>query len=167
MVGVVFAGVQGGLIRVIIPKLGQKRAVYLGLLLYSAGFPAVCVRHAQQDDVRDHGGVLHGGIAGPALQSIISLEVPPNAQGELQSRLHRIDEHLLGDRPLLMNSIFAYFVSHDAPVYFPGAAMLLGGVMTMVSCWMCYRTLKAHRFLFRRSFSESPGRFAAGVALRL
>jgi DHA1 family tetracycline resistance protein-like MFS transporter len=46
--------------------------------------------------------------------------------------------------PILMNSIFAYFISQDAPVYFPGAAMLLGGVMTLVSCWMCYQTLKAH-----------------------
>ena len=43
-----------------------------------------------------------------------------------------------------MNSIFAYFVSQKAPVYFPGAAMLLGGVMTLVSCRMCFRTLKLH-----------------------
>ena len=46
--------------------------------------------------------------------------------------------------PLLMNGIFAHFVGAGAPVYFPGAAMLLGGVMTLMSCWMCYRTLKAH-----------------------
>ena len=38
VVGFVFAIVQGGLIRIIIPKLGQERSVYVGLGLSSLGF---------------------------------------------------------------------------------------------------------------------------------
>jgi DHA1 family tetracycline resistance protein-like MFS transporter len=92
-----------------------------------------------------------GGIAGPAVQSIISAEVPPNAQGELQAAFTGLMSICSVFGPLLMNGIFAYFVSREAPVYFPGAAMLLGGVMTLVSCWMCYQTLKAHPVPVRSS----------------
>lgn len=144
VVGLVFVGVQGGLIRVLIPKLGQQRSVYLGLLLYSAGFILYAI--ANQSWMMFAITVIYcmGGIAGPALQSIISSEVPPNAQGELQAAFTGLMSITSVFGPLLMNSIFAYFVSSEAPVYFPGAAMLLGGVMTVVSCWMCYRTLQAH-----------------------
>lgn len=37
VVGVLVALVQGGLIRVIIPKLGQKRSIYLGMFFYMLG----------------------------------------------------------------------------------------------------------------------------------
>ena len=144
VVGIVFAVVQGGLMRVVIPRLGQQRAVYVGLLLYSAGFFLYAV--ATQSWMMFAITVVYclGGIAGPALQSIISSEIPPNAQGELQAAFSGLMSICSVFGPLLMNSIFAYFVSEHAPVYFPGSAMLLGGVMTLVSCWMCHRTLKAH-----------------------
>jgi DHA1 family tetracycline resistance protein-like MFS transporter len=144
VVGIVFAVVQGGLIRVVIPRLGQQRSVYLGLLLYSAGFILYAV--ATQSWMMFAITVVYcmGGIAGPALQSIISSEVPPNAQGELQAAFAGLLSICSVFGPLLMNGIFAYFVSSAAPVYFPGSAMLLGGVMTLGSCWMCHRTLKAH-----------------------
>jgi DHA1 family tetracycline resistance protein-like MFS transporter len=144
VVGVVFAVVQGGLIRVLIPWLGQKRAAYLGLLLYSAGF--LLYAFASQSWMMYAITVVYcmGGIAGPALQSIISAEVPRDSQGELQAAFTGLLSICSVFGPLLMNSIFAYFVSSSAPVYFPGAAMLLGSVLTVVSCWMCYQTLKAH-----------------------
>ena len=144
MVGLVFAGVQGGLIRVVIPRLGQQRSAYLGLLLYATGF--LLYAFATQSWMMFAITVVYctGGIAGPALQSIIAAEVPPNAQGELQAAFAGLMSICSVFGPLLMNGIFAYFVSKAAPVYFPGAAMLLGGVMTLVSCWMCYQTLKAH-----------------------
>src|SRR5690606_36130677 len=36
-IGLMIAAVQGGLIRVAIPKLGQKRSIWVGLLLYAVG----------------------------------------------------------------------------------------------------------------------------------
>ncbi|MEY4761764.1 MAG: hypothetical protein RLZZ200_1620 [Pseudomonadota bacterium] len=144
VVGFVFAGVQGGLIRVLIPRVGQKRTAYLGLLRYAGGF--FLYAFATQSWMMFAITVVYclGGIAGPALQSIIAAEVPPNAQGELQAAMTGLMSICSVFGPLLMNGAFAYFVSQDAPVHFPGAAMLLGGVLTLVSCGMCYRTLKAH-----------------------
>jgi DHA1 family tetracycline resistance protein-like MFS transporter len=140
VVGLVFVAVQGGLIRIILPRLGQYRTVYAGLLLYAAGF--LLYAFANQSWMMYAITVVYcmGGIAGPALQGIIAGEVPPNAQGELQGAFSGLMSVTSVVGPLLMNSIFAWFVQPDAPVYFPGAAMLLGAILTVVSCVLARRT---------------------------
>jgi DHA1 family tetracycline resistance protein-like MFS transporter len=142
VVGLVFVAVQGGLIRIIMPKLGQYRTVYAGLLLYAAGFFLYAI--ANQSWMMYAITVVYcmGGIAGPALQGIIAGEVPANAQGELQGAFSGLMSITSVVGPLFMNSIFARFVSANAPVYFPGAAMLLGAVLTVISCLLAHRTFQ-------------------------
>lgn len=74
-----------------------------------------------------------GGIAGPALQSIISNQVPANAQGELQGGLTSLMSLTSIIGPLVMTNLFAYFTQEHAPVHFPGAPFLLGAVLTFMS----------------------------------
>lgn len=142
VVGLVFVVVQGGLIRIVMPKLGPQRTVYAGLMFYALGFLLYAL--ANQSWMMYAITVVYclGGIAGPALQGIISNEVPANAQGELQGAFAGLMSLTSVLGPLLMNSIFAWFVRPEAPVYFPGAAMLLGAGLTLVSCWLAYRTLR-------------------------
>lgn len=87
VVGVMIALVQGGLIRKIIPALGQKNSVYAGLSFYKLGF--VLFAFASQSWMMFLFLVPYclGGIAGPALQGIMSNSVPANEQGELQGAL--------------------------------------------------------------------------------
>ncbi len=150
VVGLVFVAVQGGLIRIILPKLGQHRTVYVGLSLYAVGFFLYAV--ANQSWMMYAITVVYcmGGIAGPALQGIIAGEVPPNAQGELQGAFSGVMSITSVVGPLFMNSVFAWFVSERAPVYFPGAAMLLGALLTVMSCLLTYRT-------FQRAGAARPG----------
>jgi MFS transporter, DHA1 family, tetracycline resistance protein len=145
MVGLVFAVVQGGLIRIIIPKLGQHRSVYIGLALYAAGFLLYAL--ASQSWMMYAVTIVYcmGGIAGPALQGIMSTEVPANAQGELQGAFTSMASLSAIVGPLIMNSVFAYFVGTDAPVYFPGAAMMVGALLTIISSLMARKALKAHK----------------------
>jgi DHA1 family tetracycline resistance protein-like MFS transporter len=44
--------------------------------------------------------------------------------------------------PPVMNELFSFFSREDAPVYFPGAAMLLGALLTLISALLARRTLK-------------------------
>ena len=143
VVGVVSAVVQGGLIRVIIPRLGKERSVYMGLALYAAGL--VLYAFATQGWMMYAVTVVYclGGIAGPALQGIMSGIVPPNAQGELQGGFTSLMSVTSIFGPLLMNNLFAFFTDSDAPVYFPGAAMLMGAVLMIISSLLARRTLKA------------------------
>lgn len=142
VVGLVFAIVQGGLIRVIIPKLGQERSVYVGLALYAAGF----ILYA----VATHSWMMYaftivycmGGIAGPALQGIMSGIVPANEQGELQGGFTSLMSLTSIFGPFIMNGLFSYFTGPTAPYYYPGAALVLGAVLTMISAIFARRTLK-------------------------
>jgi DHA1 family tetracycline resistance protein-like MFS transporter len=77
------------------------------------------------------------GIAGPSLQSLISRQIPPQEQGELQGSLISIASLTAIAGPLLYTGLFATFTKADAPVYFPGSAYLAASAI----CLACYALL--------------------------
>jgi DHA1 family tetracycline resistance protein-like MFS transporter len=83
-----------------------------------------------------------GGIAGPALQGIISTQVPANEQGELQGALTSLMSVTSVIGPVLMTHTFAFFTDSNAPVYLPGAPMLLGAVLTITATLWARISLK-------------------------
>lgn len=143
VVGVVTAVVQGYLIRMIIPKLGSRRAVYVGLGTYTLGLVLFAV--ATDGWMMYAFTVIYcfGGIAGPAMQGLMSGIVPPNAQGELQGGFTSMMALTAIFGPVIMNGLFAYFTSPEAPAYFPGAAMFLGAILCLISTIIARRTLKS------------------------
>jgi MFS transporter, DHA1 family, tetracycline resistance protein len=147
LVGFIFAVVQGGLIRIIIPKLGQSRSVYAGLAMYALGFILYAV--ATQSWMMFAFSVVYclGGIAGPALQGIISSQVPPNEQGELQGALTSLMSITSIIGPLIMMGTFVVFTKDkNEAFYMPGAPMLLAALLTIISTVLARRSLKKHHF---------------------
>jgi len=142
VVGLLIAVVQGGLIRVINPKLGNEKSVYIGLLLYAIGLLLFAfASHTWMMFVFLIPYCL-GGISGPALQSIISGNVPADEQGELQGALTSLMSLTSIVGPPLMTGLFAYFTKPGAPVHFSGAAFLLGSVLMLISAFIAYKTLR-------------------------
>jgi DHA1 family tetracycline resistance protein-like MFS transporter len=141
VVGVLIATVQGGIIRVVIPKLGQQKAVYLGIALYAFGLVLFGAASASWMMFAFLVPYCLGGIAGPALQGIISSQVPSNEQGELQGALTSLMSVTAIIGPVMMNSLFSYFTSADAPVYLPGASFYLAAFLTVLSLFFAYKTL--------------------------
>lgn len=141
-VGLLSAIVQGGLIRIIIPKLGRERSVYIGLLLYSIGFTLFAFASKGWMMYAFMVPYILGGIAGPAIQGLISTEVPANEQGELQGGLTSLQSVTSIIGPPLMTGLFAYFTRHDTALYFPGAPLLLGAVLTLVSTILAWRSFR-------------------------
>jgi MFS transporter, DHA1 family, tetracycline resistance protein len=141
VVGLLVAVVQAGLTRVIVPKLGNERSIYVGLLLYAFGM--FLFAFASQGWMMFAFLVPYclGGIGNPALQASISSNVPANEQGELQGILTGLMSLTSIFGPLLMNNLFYYFTTNKAPVIFPGAPFFLGGVLMLISVWITYRTL--------------------------
>lgn len=144
-VGVLSALVQGGLVRVVIPRLGQVKSVYAGMLFYFAGLVLFAI--ASQGWMMYPYLVVYclGGFAGPALQGIMSGQVPANEQGELQGAMTSMMSATTVVGPPLMTWLFAYFTGGGAPVYFPGAPMLLGALLTLVSLVLSWRTLRNYK----------------------
>ncbi|HEY6901032.1 MAG TPA: TCR/Tet family MFS transporter [Puia sp.] len=143
-VGLMIAIVQAGLIRVIIPRLGQSRSLYTGMFLYSIGM--LLFGLATQGWMMFAFTVVYclGGIAGPALQGIISSHVPPNEQGELQGALTSLMSVTSIVGPPLMTNLFAYFTRSSAPVYLPGAPFIAGSLMILVSAYLAYRNMQKY-----------------------
>ena len=150
-VGILVAIVQGGLIRIVIPKIGQKRSLYFGLALYGIGL--LLFSFATKGWMMFAFLIPYclGGIAGPALQAIISSEVPPNEQGELQGALTSLISVTSIIGPPLMTTIFSYFTGASAPVYFPGSAFLAGAILTVFSLVLAMRSLAAYEHLVHRT----------------
>ncbi|WP_298735122.1 TCR/Tet family MFS transporter [uncultured Chitinophaga sp.] len=142
-VGLLIALVQGLLIRITIPKLGQKWSIYTGLLLYTFGLILFAFA--------DKGWMMFiflvpycmGGICGPALQGVISSQVPPTEQGELQGALTSLISVTSIIGPPVMTNLFAWFTKPGAPVHFPGAPFLAGAVLTFTSILLSRQVLEA------------------------
>lgn len=140
-VGLLIAIVQGGLIRIIIPAWGQKNSLYIGLALYSVGFFLFAIATESWMMFAFLIPYCLGGIAGPALQGIISAQVPPNGQGELQGALTSLMSVTSIIGPLLMTQLFSAFTGDSAPYYFPGAPMVMAGILTLISLVLAMRAL--------------------------
>jgi DHA1 family tetracycline resistance protein-like MFS transporter len=119
VVGLLVGGVQVGLTRILNPRLGHEKSIYLGLLLYSIGL--ILFAFANEGWMMFVFLVPYcmGGIAGPALQGTMASHVPKNEQGELQGALTALMcvTSIIG--PLIMNNLFKYFTTDKAPIYFP------------------------------------------------
>jgi DHA1 family tetracycline resistance protein-like MFS transporter len=84
-----------------------------------------------------------GGIAGPALQGIMSNTIPANEQGELQGGLTSLVSISAIIGPFIMNSLlFTYFTGPNTPVYLPGAPMLFGAILCVIATLIARSTLK-------------------------
>ncbi len=146
VVGVLVSIVQGFLIRVINPKLGQNKSIYLGLLLYAIGL--ILFGLAWKDWMMFAFLIPYclGGIAGPAIQGLISNQVPPTEQGELQGALTSLISLTSIIGPLIMNNLFAYATAKDSLFFLPGAPFFLAALLIFISGFLALKTLSKHRF---------------------
>lgn len=145
VVGVLVGAVQGGLTRVVVPKLGNEKSIYIGLGLYTLGL--VLFAFATEGWMMFAFLVPYclGGICGPSLQSVISVHVAPNQQGELQGALTSLMSLTTIFGPLIMNNTFAYFTSNKAPFHFPGIHFLIGAVCMLLSIIIIWKLLSREK----------------------
>lgn len=142
VVGVLVGLVQGGLTRLVVPRLGNKKTIYLGLSLYVIGLLLFSVASEGWMMFAFLVPYCLGGICGPSLQSVISGEVPSNQQGELQGSLTSLMSLTTILGPIVMNGSFAYFTSDSAPFKFAGVHFFIGAICMLFGVIIAYRVLK-------------------------
>ena len=144
LVGVMAAFVQGFLIRLVIPRLGERRAILVGLSISTVSFLAYGL--ANQGWMMLAIIVLGslGGIAGPAIQGMVAGSVSPSDQGKVQGALTSLMSLTSIFAPLIFTAgLFSFFTSEAAPIELPGAPFLAGSVLLLVALVVLVR-------LFRR-----------------
>ncbi|MES2418913.1 MAG: TCR/Tet family MFS transporter [Bacteroidota bacterium] len=143
-VGITVAIVQGGLIRIIIPKIGNKKSIQIGLILYVIGFAAFSLANEGWMMFAFMVPYALAGITGPAIQGIISKQIPANEQGELQGIMTGLMSLASIFGPLLMTNLFFYFTAKTAPVHFPGAPFMMAAFLTCIAIVICNRSLRKY-----------------------
>lgn len=143
-VGVLIAIVQGGLTDISVKKLGLKKAVYIGCFLSTAGIGLFALANQSWMMYAIMIPYALGGIAMPALQSIMAGNVGADEQGELQGALTSIISITSIIGPFIMTYLFAFFTGDKAPVYFPGSPFIMAAVLLLASTVITIRTLRKY-----------------------
>jgi MFS transporter, DHA1 family, tetracycline resistance protein len=123
-VGALTAVSFGVLPRLIVPRIGETRAVYVGLFFAALGYAGYAFSATPWMIYAWMAVWALGGIGGPALNAIMSKSVPANEQGELMGALASAGSITSVVAPLLLTNLFAYFTSDHAFIYFAGASFL-------------------------------------------
>jgi DHA1 family tetracycline resistance protein-like MFS transporter len=136
LVGGCFGVVQGTMVRPTVARIGEKRALQLGLLSGSAGMATYGL--AETGSVFWIGVPVMAlwGLTTPAAQALMTRRVDPSQQGHLQGAVQSLRgiAGLIG--PGLFTMTFASFIGPRQSWHLPGApfllaAMLMGGAMVL------------------------------------
>ena len=138
IVGLMSAISQGGLTGKLVKLFGERKVVRI-----SAFGQAVCFSLFA---LAPTGNIFYGVIflsslfwsAQPTIQSLISREVPPSRQGELQGSLLSLSSLVSIVNPLLMTAVFSITSNRGGTFYLPGSPYFLGSIFLIIA-WMTIR----------------------------
>ncbi len=132
-VGLLVAGVQGGLIGIFVKKFGQEIVIIGGFMLWSVGMflfsfasqswmlYAILIPYAL------------GGVAGPTLQGLLSNSVSVKEQGNLQGAITSIMSITTIIGPAIATSLFYFFTHDEEQHYFPGAPYTAAAIILIAA----------------------------------
>lgn len=144
VIGIVIAVVQGGLLRVIVPKLGERRAVFVGytVLLTSYLLFAAATSGWMMYVIIVVTGL--GEMAGPTTFALITRHVPANEHGSVQGAITSLGSVTGILAPAIATSLFGFFVSDQAPFRLPSAPFLSGVVFVALALGLVARSFAKH-----------------------
>jgi len=134
--------VQGGLIGPTVKRLGESRAMLLGLVFGVAGFAAFGLASTGFWFLAGIPLLAMWGIASAATLGLMSRHVGPSEQGQLQGA----NASLMGIASLIgpgiFTQIFAVFIGAGASIYLPGAPFLLAAILVATSIAVAVYTMR-------------------------
>lgn len=142
LIGIGSVIVQGGLVRPVVAKIGDRRALMLGLLSGAIGF--ACWGLAPTGTLFllaiPFGSLM--GFYGPAAQSLMTHRVSASEQGQLQGANSSVTgiAGLVG--PGLFTWTFAHFIETGRSFTLPGAPFFLGSFLLATGVLLAFRVTR-------------------------
>ena len=139
-VGVASIIVQGGLVGRIVKAIGEARAAYAGL---ASGAIALAIYGVAPTGAWFFAGIPFGafmGLFGPAAQAMMTREVSPEAQGQLQGANSSVMglAGLVG--PIVFSFVFAWAIGAGSEFHVPGAAYFLASGLLLLALGLMWNT---------------------------
>jgi DHA1 family tetracycline resistance protein-like MFS transporter len=142
VVGVCAVIVQAGLIGPVVRRLGERRAMLLGLAGGIAGFAIFGLAPTGALFWTGIPVLALWGITGAATSGLMTRRVGESEQGQLQGAIASIQgiASLVG--PFLFTLTFAHFIAAGKAAPWPGAPFLLAALLLLVSALLAWRATR-------------------------
>lgn len=142
-VGVCAMIVQGGLVKPITLKFGERRTVVTGLLCGAIGFSVYGLAPTGWIYCFGIPIMAFWGLAGPAMQALMTRRVRASEQGQLQGAIASLTgiAGLVG--PSLFTQTFAHFIGPQADWHLPGAPYLLASILLLLGMTIAWRATQS------------------------
>jgi len=142
-VGVCSAIVQGGLVRPIVARVGERWAMLIGLACGAAGFAIFGTAPTGALFCLGVPVMALWGLTNPSTQSLMSRRVSPNEQGQLQGAQSSLQgvAGLIG--PGIFTLSFAYCIAPQRGWDVPGAPFLLAALLLLAGMAIGARATRA------------------------
>ncbi|MCP4004261.1 MAG: TCR/Tet family MFS transporter [bacterium] len=131
VVGLAVMFVQAGLIGPIVARFGERRTAFFGFASMAIGYMGFAYAPTTSMLYVFVIPFALGGVAMPALRSIMTSRVPEDAQGELAGAISGIMSIMAIPAPIFMTQLFDIFTAETAVFYFPGASFLAAGLLML------------------------------------
>ena len=132
-VGVVMASSQAIVMRLIVPRLGERRAGLIGIASGMVGYAGFGLATASWMMFAWLASWFFAAIVMPTTNSLMSHRIKPDAQGELQGAVASLFALSAIIGPPLMTHLFSRFSAQGSSPYVPGAAFFAATVLALGS----------------------------------
>ena len=144
LVGVMSALVQAVLARRIIGRIGERRGVILGLLLSATAQTLY--------GLAPEGWMVYliiplgalAGVAGPAMQTYITKQVPPDEHGGVQGIYSGLASLAGIPGPLVSTWSFGWAVAAGRPEFLAGLPFFIAATLVLVAIALALRSFRRH-----------------------
>jgi DHA1 family tetracycline resistance protein-like MFS transporter len=155
LVGLGAAFVQGFLVRKVVPRVGQERALFVGLAMSITGHMLFGLADRAWLLLCFVPVLALGRLAEPAVQAIISQKMSASEQGELQGAISSLMGVAAIVGPLIGTNLLATFGPETARVHVPGAPFFASASISMLGLLIAVRVFRATRPQSARAGSPS------------
>jgi MFS transporter, DHA1 family, tetracycline resistance protein len=131
VVGVCTAIVSGGLVGPYVKKFGERFSLASGLFYGALGFAGFAIAWKGWVILSAIPFIALWGVAGPAMQSLMSQRVDASSQGKLQGAINSLRALTGMIGPLLFTQVFAAAISTKTHVRLPGAPYYLASALLL------------------------------------
>jgi DHA1 family tetracycline resistance protein-like MFS transporter len=156
--GIGFAISQALLIGPIVKRFGEWTTVLLGMAAAAIAFTGTAFIHTS---FGLYGFLMVGalsGLAAPAINGLLSRQVPDDAQGELQGAVNAANSlaSILG--PLAATQLFSLFTRAEkgAAGYFPGAPFIGAAITIVFAAGVFVYTARRYDLMHRAPIARHP-----------
>lgn len=141
-VGISSVIVQGGLVRPVVKRIGERKALLVGLTASAAAYAIYGLANSPKIYCLGIPLGALGGFYGPSIMSLMTRLVSRKEQGELQGASSSLSALTGIYSPALCSMVFSAAIGPLAGWHVPGAAFLLASVLILLALAQAWRVTR-------------------------